>query len=414
MSGSSEQHDVVIVGGGIAGSALAFALARGGLDVLVLEQSETYPDRVRGETMVPWGAKEAQTLGLESALLAAGGYYASRLIGYDEVFPPDAVEAAAMPLGDFVPGVPGFLNIGHPAHCQALIDAAAGAGAKVVRGAQVETIEAGAAPSIRFTAGGVTTTARASLVVGADGRASQTREALGVALAIDRPRDLLCGMLVESADGWDPDVVSIGAEGDLCYSIFPQKGGRARLYGFWSLEDRSRFSGADGPAHFLSAYRLTCCPKAGAIVEARPAGPLVTFLNNESSTEAPYVVGGVLIGDAAGWTDPLIGCGLSSAYRDARIVSEILLGGTDWPPAAFAPYGAERKERHRRLKFISDVQTTLNTSFHQDGRDRRRRFFERAPTDPGVGGLFVANLSGPDAQPPAFFTPDHRSYLLGP
>ncbi|HXQ15761.1 MAG TPA: NAD(P)/FAD-dependent oxidoreductase [Caulobacteraceae bacterium] len=414
MNDAIERHDVVIVGSGIAGSALAFALARRGLDVLVLEQSETYPDRVRGEVMVQWGVKEAQTLGLEAALLAAGGRYSTRFIGYDEVFPADAVEAAPIPLGDFIPGVPGMLCITHPAHCQALIDSAASAGAKVVRGAQVETVEGGAAPLVKFTSGGQATTAHARIVVGADGRASQTREALGVRLTVDRPRDLLCGMLVKSAEGWDPDVISIGVEGDLCYSIFPQADGRARLYGFWSIDDRSRFTGADGPAHFLSAYQLECCPKAGAIAGGRQAGPLVTFLNNESSTEAPFVEGGVLIGDAAGWTDPIIGCGLSSAYRDARIVSEVLLGSSDWSPSAFADYAAERKERHRRIKFVSEVTTTLNTTFDQAGRDRRRRFFERAPTDPQVGGLLVANLAGPEAMPPEFYTSSHRAYLVGP
>jgi flavin-dependent dehydrogenase len=50
--------DVVIVGGGIAGGALAVRLARAGLAVTVLEQSEQFRDRVRGETMFPWGYAE--------------------------------------------------------------------------------------------------------------------------------------------------------------------------------------------------------------------------------------------------------------------------------------------------------------------------------------------------------------------
>src|SRR5271169_5662586 len=54
----THSHDVVIVGAGIGGSALARALAADGLDVLVLEQCEIYEDRVRGEAMVPWGVVE--------------------------------------------------------------------------------------------------------------------------------------------------------------------------------------------------------------------------------------------------------------------------------------------------------------------------------------------------------------------
>ncbi|HVE95420.1 MAG TPA: FAD/NAD(P)-binding protein, partial [Pseudonocardiaceae bacterium] len=39
--------DVVVVGGGIAGSALATVLARDGYEVLVLERQTTYRDKVR-------------------------------------------------------------------------------------------------------------------------------------------------------------------------------------------------------------------------------------------------------------------------------------------------------------------------------------------------------------------------------
>jgi len=62
----------VIVGAGIGGAALANALAGDGLDVLTLEQSETYEDRVRGEAMVPWVVAEARELGVEQVLLDAG------------------------------------------------------------------------------------------------------------------------------------------------------------------------------------------------------------------------------------------------------------------------------------------------------------------------------------------------------
>lgn len=78
---SEEAFDVVIVGAGIAGSALATVLARAGRDVLLLEKSEIFTDHVRGEAMVQWGAKEAQTLGLHDALIAAGAHYIARGVG---------------------------------------------------------------------------------------------------------------------------------------------------------------------------------------------------------------------------------------------------------------------------------------------------------------------------------------------
>jgi choline dehydrogenase-like flavoprotein len=48
--------EIVIVGGGIAGSGLAALLAAGGLRVDVLERTTEYPDRVRGEMYCPWGS----------------------------------------------------------------------------------------------------------------------------------------------------------------------------------------------------------------------------------------------------------------------------------------------------------------------------------------------------------------------
>jgi choline dehydrogenase-like flavoprotein len=44
-----EAPEIVIVGGGIAGSALATVLARAGLSIVVLERELAHIDQVRGE-----------------------------------------------------------------------------------------------------------------------------------------------------------------------------------------------------------------------------------------------------------------------------------------------------------------------------------------------------------------------------
>ena len=57
-------YDLIIVGGGIGGSALAQIMAGAGRSVLLLEQSEVYEDRVRGEWIAPWGVDEVKRVGL--------------------------------------------------------------------------------------------------------------------------------------------------------------------------------------------------------------------------------------------------------------------------------------------------------------------------------------------------------------
>jgi len=86
--------DVVIIGGGIAGNALAAVLARAGKSVLVLERSTVYRDRVRGEFFHAWGVAELLTLHLFETLMRAGGAVITRSVPYDETEEP-AVPATA-------------------------------------------------------------------------------------------------------------------------------------------------------------------------------------------------------------------------------------------------------------------------------------------------------------------------------
>ena len=48
--------DVVTIGGGIGGAALATAVARTGRAVLVLEREVHFKDRVRDENILPWAS----------------------------------------------------------------------------------------------------------------------------------------------------------------------------------------------------------------------------------------------------------------------------------------------------------------------------------------------------------------------
>lgn len=399
-------HDVVVVGGGIAGGALATALARAGLDVLLLERDIAHRDRVRGETVQLWGVEEIHRLGLEQAFLDAGGSYAGTLVPYDEVSEPAAAEAAAAPLGQLLPGVRGNLDVGHPQACEALVQAAAAAGATVRRGVRVHDAAPG---TVRFEDAGTSRQARCRLVVGADGRHSVVRRRFGIGLQETAPRTRGGGLLVEGLN-WPSDRIAIGTEGELHFFLFPRANGVARLYLMHDGATR-RFAGSRAAAEFLEAWRFRCVPGSDAFPDARPAGPCAFSPMNDGRAERPCAPGVVLVGDAAGWNDPIVGQGLAIALRDARMVADVLRASGDWSPAAFAPYVEERRERMRRLHLTGEWHTDLYTTFTPAGAARRRAWGALWPADPVLGGPELALVLGPDRVAAGSFAPENLARM---
>jgi len=405
--------DVVVVGGGIAGSAFAKAVADEGLDVLVLERQTTFRDKVRGEYLQPWGVVEARRLGLEEALLGCGGTWVTRAVGYDEMIPPAVAEAAMVSIADIRPDVPGAMDVGHPQACQALADAALQAGATMVRGVGDVAIEGGLDPIVHYEHDDVVYDVRCRLVVGADGRASTVRRQLHTPLHQTVPRTMGGGTLVEGLDAWPADRAALGTEGDLFYLVFPRADGSARLYQLFAIEQKGRFTGPDRQRELLDSFRLSCLPLGDEIANSTPAGPVAFYPMNDSWTDAPFAPGTVLIGDAAGWNDPIIGEGLSIALRDARTVAEVITSDDDWSPAAFEDYGVERAERMRRLRITADVTTDLRCTFTPAGGQRRLAWLHSTAEDPLAAALtFVSAIAGPEVVPAEAFAPDNIERVL--
>ena len=409
---SSTTYDLVIVGGGIAGSALATVMARAGRKVLVLEAQDAYQDRVRGEWIAPWGVIETRRVGLYDTLMAAGGHHLKRHITYDESIAPAEAEAAVQPLDIFLPGVPGPLCIRHPVHCETLFTQAGRAGAETLRPVIVSKIVTGDAPEVTYTHAGVEHVARAPLIVGADGRMSPVREAAGITLHQDKPHHWFAGLLVDGVENWSDDLQAIGTEGDFGFLAFPQGNGRVRVYGGYALEERSRFAGPEGAQRFLEAFRMSSSPNNEAIAKGTPAGPLFSYFNNDSWTDEPYAKGVVLVGDAAGWNDPIIGLGLSITYRDVRTVSDVLKASEDFAAADFSAYAEERTERMRRLRFTASLQAALDMEFGDAAKARRESFHRRAAADPMLKLASFAVMAGPENAPPEAFTEAHRARVL--
>ncbi|HEX3568044.1 MAG TPA: FAD-dependent monooxygenase, partial [Acidimicrobiales bacterium] len=269
-------------------------------------------------------------------------------------------------------------------------------------------------PEVRYIHGGRQHEVRPRLVVAADGRESSTRRQLGIELEKTVPRIFLAGMLVDGVRDWPTADSVIGTSGDTILYVFPQSEDKARLYIGYSIEDKSRLAGTDKAKSFLDAFRVDTIPDSGRFAEANPAGPCAAYPMFDSWSDAVIADGVVFAGDAAGFSDPTIGQGLSIALRDARMIRDVLLGGEDWSPEAFRPYVEERAERMRRLRFAAQVFTDAHLPLGPDRVPERRRRKNMMTLDPDLFMVLAAITCGPEQAPESTFADGVRGKLLAP
>jgi 2-polyprenyl-6-methoxyphenol hydroxylase-like FAD-dependent oxidoreductase len=374
--------DVVCVGGGLGGAALARSLALAGLRVLVLERETRFRDRVRGEYLECWGVTEARALGLEAALREAGAHPSNLL--HTWIAGMKVMERA---FDDPKDPLPAPYCLSHPAFQEAVLAAAAQAGADVRRGATVTEVTPGNPPSLSFrSATGASERASARLIVAADGRDSKLRAALGYTEVRDPDRLCLAGVLFEGYTG-PADASSIFWNLPLAEEalLFPRTNGTLRAYmGYRSDTGVRRFSGKERLPDFVAACEAAGMPKDW-LARARPAGPLAGFEGADSSVAHPYRHNVVLIGDAAATSDPVWGCGMSLTLRDVRTLRDALLASSDWDAACHS-YADEHDRYYARLRTVEDWMT--------------RVFYDRGPEADAVRGrVFAKAVAEPDRIP---------------
>jgi 2-polyprenyl-6-methoxyphenol hydroxylase-like FAD-dependent oxidoreductase len=395
--------EIVIVGGGIGGMALASALARDGHEVAVLEASIEYEDKVRGEEMCPWGVAEARHLGVEQVLLDSDARITAEVVHYDALVPTEVSLAHPIPANLVVPGVAGLLNLRHPEACTALAKQAIDDGAHVHRGVSDVQVKPGPSPTVRA----VGTTAeplefRPRLVVGADGRNSTVRRACGIALHRHEATHMIAGVLVDGLD--DPEIEHdwLATSDDLFMASFRQHHGQVRVYLVQGMAQRARFAGRHGLAGFMRSANFACLPFGERLASCTPIGPLATYAGDDTWTEQPFTDGVVLIGDAAGYNSPIIGQGLSIAMRDARLVRDAVRSG-DALPGGFTAYASERAERMRRLRAGAIFMSAVAADDCDNRVARRAKFFELEQDEPLMMAMLGSWFAGPENAPPEAF-----------
>jgi 2-polyprenyl-6-methoxyphenol hydroxylase-like FAD-dependent oxidoreductase len=340
----STDYDVITVGGGLGGAALAKVLAQNGMRVLVVERELQFKDRIRGEWIAPWGVAEAQRLGLYDALLKR---CAREAPFFDTVgMGPRRDLRATTPQG--LPA----LALYHPAMQEAVLNLARDAGAEVWRGASVSDLRPGATPVVTIERDGQVREFSARLVVCADGRSSMGRTWGGFTTVRGTPKLLGAGVLFDHLSiDQDTSVSMLNPFIGRGAYLFPQGGGRVRAYLMYETE-LPRLQGDGDTGRFIEECVRTGLPPE-TYAGARPVGPLASFDMTESWVNHSYRAGVALLGDAAGSSDPTWGQGLSQTLRDVRILSDNLLAGDDWDSAAH-DYANARDAYFKTLITVTD------------------------------------------------------------
>jgi menaquinone-9 beta-reductase len=319
-----DDYDVITVGGGLGGAALAKVLAEKRLRVLVVEREKQFKDRIRGECMMPWGVAEAQRVGIHDLLMER--------CAHENPY----VASLGRPTRDFrtttLPRLPA-LTFYHPAMQEVVLEAARSAGAEVRRGVSVREVKPGETPVVVLEGDGPVRKLKARLVVCADGRSSMGRIWGGFSPQRGRQRMLGAGVMLDNlsiAD--DTAMAAMNPSMGRCALLFPQGAGRVRAYLVYPPDSIPRLQGEADVARFIDESVHTGIVRE-AFTGAQPAGPLASFDMTETWIDHPYRDGVALIGDAAGATDPTWGQGLSMTTRDVRVLAENLLTNGDWNSA---------------------------------------------------------------------------------
>lgn len=362
-----KSYDIVTIGGGLGGSALAKAMAERGYRVLVVEGARAFKDRIRGEQMASWGSAEAKELGIYDLILESNGnemvwwdmYIGSGRIGHRDL-------TATTPSG--LPNLTFF----HPEMQEALIEAAETAGAEVRRGARVKAAKPSTDPEVTVEWDGGSETVSCRMVVACDGRSSGARRWGGFQTRRDEDRLQIAGLLF---DGMEIEADTAR----LCFNIvkgqnallFPQGRGRVRSYiASWKAL-HPRLQGEAAKASFVEEAKKIGIP--GELFEgAEPVGPLATFDGADEYVEHPYRNGIALIGDAAASSDPAWGQGISLTLRDVRTLRDRLLEAEEWDTAGHA-YATAHDGYYGRLHTFEDWFTSLFYEPGKAGNKRRRR-----------------------------------------
>ena len=317
-------YDVIVVGAGPAGSTLAWALARRDVRVLVLERTRFPREKVCGDYVDPRGLRILQEMGCldeleradplpitHSAMFVDGSCcYAGEILSYglDDRLPPHAYVIPRDELDT------------------AMLGAAERAGATVHQETLVTGVEAhSSGVQVEARRNGRVGSYRSRLIAGADGANSVVGTSSSQLVDDLRHTAVAQRAYATGFEAKRGEVVCFFDEALFPgYGwVFPMADGRVNL-GVGILAETRRRLDLNVPglfADFVTQLRENDQRCASLELCSRPVGGIVRTYGGAG---ANHFDGGVLVGDAGSFVDPMTGEGITQGAESALLAAPVL------------------------------------------------------------------------------------------
>ena len=342
--------EVVVVGGGPAGAATAWWLARAGIDVVVLDKARFPRPKPCSEYMSPQASRLLEEMGVLAEIENAG---AAQLAGM----------VIRAPNGALLRGVfagahrwrghrDRGLSLQRTLLDPILLDAARRAGARVIEGARVQDVildRAGRASGVSLAnSDGTMTALSARLVIGADGLRSVVARRLGLTRMSRFPRRIALVTHYAGIGGMG-ELGEMHVERDGYLGVADVGNGLANVAVVIPASRADELSA--GTEAFLERWIASRPQLRDRFAGATRATPLRTTGPFASRARRAWAPGAALVGDAADFFDPFTGEGIYAALRGGELLAPYAVAALE----ARSPLGErtalEAYDRARRHEF---------------------------------------------------------------
>jgi flavin-dependent dehydrogenase len=356
QTANRSHHDVVIVGGRVAGSATAMLLARLGHDVVVVDQASFPSDTVSTHSIARSGVVQLRRWGLLDEVLDSGAP-AIRQVTFNA-----AGESLTRTIKDKA-GVDLLVAPRRYVLDTILAAAAEHAGADVRSGVTVTGLQRDGHGRVVGVDGHGRAGARVELgaqfVVGADGLRSRVAGLVDATINEAGRAGGAAQYAYYTGIPWNGIEFFVA---ERCFAgVFPTHDGQACIWVCTPSADAKaarRRTGSRVEA-FDQLLERSAPELAKRLRQARRTSPVQGMLRQPNQVRQAFGPGWALVGDAGYYRDAITAYGISDAFRDAELLAAALDQVLDGDAEETTALAAYQHQRDQTLREIFDITCRL-------------------------------------------------------